>query len=262
VHPLPTATNATSDIPIELVKAAPESSEIRDAEGFRRRGKEVTRLMAFVDAAFAFSLTLLVISFDEIPKNVDELLLAMKGIPAFLAAFALLARIWLIHSRYCWRFGLEDSTVITLSLSLVALVLVYIYPLRIMFSTAVSFVTQGWVPWTFKVNSMHQLTQMYLIYGVAWVLIAFLLLLLHLHAWRLRHILRLDAREQIQVRLDCAGYAFMAIIGLISIALASQLRYASQPWMLGLPGLVYFLMFLQWPIDGWLRRRWSTALIG
>ena len=36
---------------------------------FRLRGLEVTRLDTFVDAAFAFVLTLLVISFDAIPSN-------------------------------------------------------------------------------------------------------------------------------------------------------------------------------------------------
>ena len=46
--------------------------------GFRLRGLEVTRLDTFIDAAFAFVLTLLVISFDEIPSTYAEMLAAAK----------------------------------------------------------------------------------------------------------------------------------------------------------------------------------------
>jgi len=56
-------------------------------EQFRLRGLEVTRLDTFIDAAFAFVLTLLIISFDEIPSTYPELMLAVKRIPAFAFSF-------------------------------------------------------------------------------------------------------------------------------------------------------------------------------
>jgi uncharacterized membrane protein len=43
------------------------------------RGRQTTRLETFVDAAFAFALTMLVISVDAIPQSFDELLQALKG---------------------------------------------------------------------------------------------------------------------------------------------------------------------------------------
>ena len=62
---------------------------------FRLRGLEVTRLDTFIDAAFAFVLTLLVISFDEIPSTYAEMLAAVKRIPGFAASFAVLMMFWL-----------------------------------------------------------------------------------------------------------------------------------------------------------------------
>ncbi len=50
---------------------------------FRLRGLQVTRLDTFIDAAFAFVLTLLVISFDEIPSNYAEMMAAVKGYRRF-----------------------------------------------------------------------------------------------------------------------------------------------------------------------------------
>jgi hypothetical protein len=64
-----------------------------DAKGFRLRGLASTRLENFVDASFAFALTMLVISVNDIPHSMDALLLALRGIPAYAASFALLLKI-------------------------------------------------------------------------------------------------------------------------------------------------------------------------
>ena len=50
------------------------------------RGLEMTRTEVFLDAAFAFAVTMLVISFDAIPSSYEEVVLAIKGIPAFILA--------------------------------------------------------------------------------------------------------------------------------------------------------------------------------
>ena len=54
----------------------------------------MTRLEVFIDAAFAFAVTMLVISFDAIPRSYDEMMLAIKAIPAFVLAVAQLVWIW------------------------------------------------------------------------------------------------------------------------------------------------------------------------
>lgn len=58
--------------------------------GVRQRGEQVTRLETFVDAAFAFAVTLLVVSFDAMPSSFAELYDALRRLPAFLAGFAIL----------------------------------------------------------------------------------------------------------------------------------------------------------------------------
>ena len=101
-------------------------------DGFRDRGRQVTRLEAFVDAAFAFAVTLLVISLDSIPDSADALLKALRAVPAFGLSFVLIAMFWFAHNTWSRRYGLDDFGAIVLSLLLVFLVLVYVYPLRMM----------------------------------------------------------------------------------------------------------------------------------
>src|SRR5947209_17272687 len=46
--------------------------------GFRLRGMEMTRLETFMDAAFAFAISMLVIAAQQIPDNIQALLAAFK----------------------------------------------------------------------------------------------------------------------------------------------------------------------------------------
>ena len=68
--------------------------------GMRLRGLAMTRLETFVDAAFAFAVTLLVISVDDVPRSFEELVLALKNIPVFLAASAQLFLFWIAHRSW------------------------------------------------------------------------------------------------------------------------------------------------------------------
>jgi uncharacterized membrane protein len=79
---------------------------MRVVDGFRQRGEEMTRLETFTDAAFAFAVTLLVVGGgDAIPTNFDELILAMKQVPAFAASFANIMLFWYAHHVWSRRPG-------------------------------------------------------------------------------------------------------------------------------------------------------------
>ena len=56
------------------------------------RRHQPTRLEGFVDASFAFAVTLLMISIGHLPSSVPEMLHAMRGTPAFALCFLSLAR--------------------------------------------------------------------------------------------------------------------------------------------------------------------------
>jgi uncharacterized membrane protein len=218
-------------------------------DGFRLRGEAVTRLETFVDAAFAFAVTLLVVSFGEVPGTFAELMDALRRVPAFLAGFALLALYWAAHDRFSRRFGLEDGVVTTLSLALVAVVLVYIFPLRILMAGMMSFFTGGWAPTELAIESMADLRAVYLIYGGGFLAMNALLVALNHHALRNAATLRLDAGEIATARGERDSFVLLGACALLSMGLALALPMTAD-WQRALPGLAYALLSVAMPWHG------------
>src|SRR3989442_13315880 len=71
--------------------------------GFRLRGIEMTRLETFIDAAFAFAISMLVIAAQQIPDNIVALLAAFKNVPTFVCSIAVLGIYW--RGRWFWGRG-------------------------------------------------------------------------------------------------------------------------------------------------------------
>lgn len=215
-----------------------------DAYGFRLRGGENTRIEAFTDAAFAFALTLLVIGGNHTPTSIEELLDALRGVPAYAASFALLCLFW--HAHYIWyrRYGVEDGRSVLLSLALVFLVLIYVYPLHMLFSSALSW-SGGGAPQPLPLVRTHRdVTLMFVVYGVAYAALSVIVLLLHAHAWSLRDRLGLDAVERLVTRNGLLRWGYNTGIGLSSAALALAIPDGAPALAHALPGVIYLLLFV------------------
>ncbi|TYT26849.1 DUF1211 domain-containing protein [Luteimonas viscosa] len=207
----------------------------RDGAGFRLRGEQVTRLETFVDAAFAFSLTLLVIFTSDLPQTAAELREALKKVPTFVACFAVLMMFWAAHNRWSRRVGLEDAKSTVLSLALVLVVMVYVYPLRMVSSSFLSLVTAGWLPNELGIDADHVMRDLqttFIVYGLGFGLLAWLLWRLNAHALRRADALALDANERHLLRTEVGSHAILALVSLASLASALML-YVLDPALSG-----------------------------
>src|SRR5699024_6336394 len=99
----------------------------------RREYRQSGRLDNFVDAVFAFAITLLVISGANRLHSVEDLTVALRNVPAFAICFAQLGFFW--HGHVCWRetFRLTDMRGLLLSLLLVFFALIFVFPLHLVF---------------------------------------------------------------------------------------------------------------------------------
>jgi uncharacterized membrane protein len=204
----------------------------------RLRGLEVTRLDTFIDAAFAFVLTLLVISFDEIPSNFDEMVLAIKRIPGFFASFCALMMFWLSHRRWSRRYGLESNRTVLLSLAVIFMVLVYVYPLRMIFEGMFSSISNGYFASNLQLQTNAEVRGMFLFYSIgSGVMIN-------------KDALGLNQDEIFATKLDITNWFIIAIFSLISITIALTVGDG----LVALAGYVYFLMFAVLPLASRVQR--------
>lgn len=209
--------------------------------GFRLRGRQATRLETFVDAAFAFAVTLLVVSFGDMPESFVEIHDALRRLPAFIAGFAVLSMFWYQHYLFSRRYGLEDLVVVWISLALVAATLFYVFPLRMVMSAAMHFMTGGWAPKEFEVASFGEFRAVFVIYGVGFMVLATIIALLYRHALRRADALGLDAAERLMTRTSIGSQLILAGTAALSVVIALVMP-ASKGWTQALPGLAYMLL--------------------
>lgn len=208
----------------------------------------MTRTETFTDAAFAFAVTLLVVSIDAVPGTHEELLVAISGIPAFAMSFGILFMFWYGHWNWSRRYGLEDLFSITLSFSLVFTVLCYVYPLKYVASVFVQWVTGDRLSVGGKIETVDQLYQLFGIYSVGFSAMCLILLMLYIHAWRLRDKLHLNPVESLITRAELGSWALLLTIGL----LATGFGFLAPHHPLTMPVWAYVLLPVIMPIYGYM----------
>jgi hypothetical protein len=236
---------------LEIASSLPaDLDSLPRLKGFRLRGIEMTRLETFIDAAFAFAVTMLVISNGQVPDDIQALLIAFKNVPAFVASIAVLSIFWRGHWLWSRRFGLEDGVSILISWTMLVTILIYVYPLRMLFSGMFYYITAHSVGQAIAAHTEGQLRALFAIYGLGFSAIALEVLLLNLRAWRLRDALRLNDHERSMTRAEIAGWSLPATVGLISLVLALTLPLEYVQWS----GWIYMTMAVLVP----LQRRWNA----
>jgi uncharacterized membrane protein len=200
---------------------------------------EMQRLHAFVDAAFAFAVTLLVVSFDALPRTQQDLITALKHTPSFLASFLMIAKLWREHAHWSRLYARADGAAVSLSLALVAIVLIWIYPLRLLHDSFFAWASGGWLPSEFLIDNWGALRFLFTCYGVLFCAVYLLLVAMHWHAWRHRESLSLDREQRREVWISMRMYFSMAMVGLASAGSAQLLPFERHFWLAPMPGLLY-----------------------
>jgi uncharacterized membrane protein len=236
----------------EIRSGLPENLEaLPRLKGFRLRGLEMTRLETFIDAAFAFAATMMVIAADRVPDDITTLLGAFKHVPAFVGSVVVLGIFWRGHWVWSRRYGLEDGVSIFISWALLVTILIYIYPLKAIFGSMFYMLSDGRLGQALGVRTEAQFRAIFAIYAIGFTAIAVEIMLLYLRAWKLREPLRLNERERFLTRADITGWSIPVSIGLISLVLALTLPAYEISWS----GWIYFSMAILVPVHKWFLNR-------
>jgi uncharacterized membrane protein len=214
------------------------------------RVAEAQRQDAFVDAAFAFAVSLLIIAGAEPLRSFGDLATALARIPAFACGFALIALFWLAHRAWSALTPVRDGWTTFLSLALVFAVLVFVFPLRLLVETATHYLSGGALPGGKLMSSLQDLRWTYVIYGAAFTVLAGLFVLLFAHAWRALG--QGDASQRAQALSWARTWLLAAGMGLASAVIALTPLLMVAPWA---PGVAYNLIPLGTLAMGLMARR-------
>lgn len=223
-----------------------------------REGIEAGRLDMFVDGAFAFTLTLLVIGRDSIPSSAVELLHMLGGIPAFAASFSMIALFWHGHVRWRQHCLRADGRGLFLSLLLVFFALIFVYPLHMMFAGLFDAFSMGILPSEFVLDQPIKMRVLYVCYGLVFTCMAGTLALLFRHA---AGEALASGQSPLHSRLEEVAWLVPATLGLCSALLALILPMGLSPWLRSIPGWLYVLMFLIGPLTTHFRQRHGMGAV-
>jgi hypothetical protein len=218
---------------------------------------EAHRLDGFIDAAFAFAVSVMVIAGAEVPHSLSDLLLALDRIPGFACSFATLMMFWHRHVRWRDGFRLHDATTIRLSLMLVFFALIFIYPLDFLFQALFSSIYEAFahapLPNEPVIGSEHELKALFICYAAAYGCMAGCLALLYRHS--LRKTPSLSATQQIEARETYYIQCGSIVVAGLSLLAALLLPDRANAWWNSLPGMLYVLLTVVYSVTGrWSRR--------
>ena len=219
----------------------------RKDQGRILRGEAMTRIDTFVDAAFAFAFTMLVISIDQIPRSPSELIELSKDIPSFVFSSLTIGSIWIAHSKWSKIFGLQDGVTVLLSLCLVVLTLIFVYPIKLMNQITVEYFSEN-LGWGFLLRGLFQsegwsqgLVSVIFVYlGIGLILLSIILIAFYQNALRFS--------EELSITLDEVRYCdhLSLVWGIVAVTAFSSLVLASllPPEKIQFAGYIYFSLFL------------------
>lgn len=211
-------------------------TDTEHAAGERAAGQ---RLDNFVDAAFAFAVTLLVIAGAEPLMALDDLRRALLRIPAFAIGFALIAMYWLGHRDFARLTDRRDGWTTAISLTIVFMVLVYVFPLRFLADSGLGFYSAGVLPGREVIASVDDVRWAFVIYGVGAALLSGLYVLLYHRVVRRGAAWGLPPAAVAQARDDRWGWIAVGGPPLLSVALSV---IVTDPRALWIPGAAYWLV--------------------
>jgi hypothetical protein len=199
---------------------------------------------------------MLVISIDQIPRSPQELLLLSKDIPAFIISAAIIGSIWLAHTQWSRTFGLQDEVTVFLSLSLVVLVLIFVYPIKLLVQASVLYLSDsvlgveifGSAGW-----ENNSVVSLFVYFSLGLIALSIIIVSLYANALRFRRELVLSDFEVHFCKHACVSLVVVSGTAVASmlIALFSDVENTANS------GLVYMSLFVTVPFAQYVHLRLS-----
>lgn len=201
------------------------------------RAAGTKRLDSFVDSAFAFAATFLVVGNAASMRSFDDLILGLSRIPAFGISLSIILCFWWAHRSFSLLAIRQDAICEAISIAIMIVILIYVFPMSFMIEAAVHWLSDGRLPG--RGLNAKQIRPAYYIFGIGFVLLSGLYVGLYgrLLSAKSRLALRRPFWPAIRRRLVNWLVGMAAGFGSMLLAVASPLEMVI--WLPSLPYLAF-----------------------
>ena len=148
------------------------------------------------------------------------------------------------------RFGLDTAYTVLISAALLIVVLIYVYPMRIMAGGMFAWLTSDYLPSNFSFISLDQLREMFIFLGIGFIALCLVFVEMYRYASSLKTELLLNQHELFESRTRAFMWSGAACIGLILVILAITVPTPLVPYS----GFAFCLLAVWFP----LARSWRN----
>jgi len=218
-----------------------------------RRSVGKKRLDAFVDGAFAFSVTLLAIGSNPAMQSFDDVISRFAHVPAFGLSLLVILSFWWAHRQFSAFVINDDAVSNAISIFIMFLVMIFVFPLSFLSEAFLHWLSEGALPGRGLIAS--EMKGIYLLFGAGYGLMSAAYVLLYWHVMNGRVRLRVPNALLPAAKSRRNNWLLCVLAAIISVILSIVTPIERLIWFPMLPYMALILYLLAGVVFKMLKRR-------
>jgi len=202
------------------------------------------RLDAFVDGAFAFSVTMLVVGTAGAMDSYDGLIATFAHVPAFALSLVVIVSFWWAHRQFSLIILRSDKFNDAISMLIMFVILIYVFPVSFLMKALVHWMSDAALPGTGLLP--FQIRWIYLSFGTGFAILSGSYAVMYFRAAHEHGKLRVPKIFRSTARRASFWWAACAASALLSLLITYTGDVEGLIWIPLLPYFGFLVLLLVW----------------
>ncbi len=211
------------------------------------------RLDAFVDGAFAFAVTMLVVGTAGAMDSYDGLMATFAHVPAFALSLTIIVSFWWAHRQFSLIVLRSDKINDALSMLIMFVILIYVFPVSFLMKALMHWLSDAALPGNGLLP--FQVRSIYLSFGAGFAILSAAYALMYFRATNVHGKLRVPKMFRPTARRASFWWAACAITALLSMLITYYGDVEGLIWIPLIPYFAFLLLLLMWRVFAPIKAR-------
>ena len=200
------------------------------------------RLDAFVDSAFAFAVTILVVGTTGAMNSYDGLMATFAQVPAFALSLFIIVSFWWAHRQFSLIVQRGDKVNDALSMLIMFVILIYVFPVSFLMRALMHWVSDAALPGNGLLP--FQVRSIYLTFGAGFAILSGAYAIMYYRAANVRGKMRVPKIFRAAAWRASVWWATCAATALLSMLISYYGDLEGLIWMPLVPYFGFLLMMV------------------